>query len=145
MRTLRLLVAVTVLICAVGAVRAADEEQADATLTLSGGSVALGLGVTWGGGTLTYKGTDYPISVTGISVGDLGVTKLEAEGRVYHLGKLEDFDGNYAAVGSGVTVVEGRTVLTMKNGKGVRVNMGAKTEGVKISLAAGGVDMKIKK
>lgn len=143
MRNLRGLIAAMILTSAVSVI-AADNEQPDATLELHGGSVALGVGVTWGGGTLTYKGKEYPISVTGVSVGDIGATKLEAEGRVYNLTKLEDFDGNYAAVGSGVTVVEGRSVLTMKNGKGVRVNMGAKTEGVKISLAAGGVDMKIK-
>lgn len=144
MKAMRLLAVALVLICATSAV--ADEVgEPDATLKLSGGSVAIGLGVTWGGGTLTYRGKDYPISVTGVSVGDVGVTKLDAEGRVYNLKKLEDFDGNYAAVGSGVTVIEGRSVLTMKNGKGVRVNMGATTEGVKISLAAGGVDMKIKK
>src|SRR5262249_34102642 len=34
----------------------AEEKTPDATLKLSGGSVAAGVGVSWGSGTLTYKG-----------------------------------------------------------------------------------------
>jgi len=123
----------------------ADEEKPDATIQLSGGSVAAGVGVSWGSGTLTYQGKDYPISVTGVTVGALGVTKLEAAGRVYNLKKLEDFDGNYAAIGAEATLAGGASVVTMKNQNGVRVNMGATTQGVKVTLGAGGVDMKIKK
>jgi hypothetical protein len=123
----------------------AEEEKPDATLKLSGGSVAAGLGVSWGGGTLTYKGKDYPISVTGISVGDVGVTKLEASGSVYNLTKLEDFDGNYTAAAAGATLAGGASAVAMKNQNGVKVNLVATTQGVKIVLGGGGVDMKIKK
>ena len=63
-------------------------ETPDGTLRLSGGSVAAGVGVSWGGGTLTYKGKEYPIEVKGLSVGDVGATKIEASGSVYHLSKL---------------------------------------------------------
>jgi hypothetical protein len=123
----------------------AEEEKPDATLKLSGGSVAAGLGVSWGGGTLTYKGKDYPISVTGISVGDVGVTKLEASGSVYNLKKLDDFDGNYTAAAAGATLAGGASAVAMKNQNGVKVNLVATTQGVKIVLGGGGVDMKIKK
>ena len=144
MKSIHALISAGALLFAVTLVHAA-EEAPDATLKLSGGSVAVGLGVSWGSGTLTYQGKDYPISVTGISVGALGATKLEAEGRVYNLKKLEDFDGNYAAAGAEATVAEGASVVTMRNAKGVKVNLGATTEGVKVTLGAGGVDMKIKK
>ena len=144
MKSFRALIPVAALILAVTVARA-DDEQPDATIKLSGGAIAAGLGVSWGSGTLTYQGKDYPISVTGISVGAVGVTTLDAAGRVYNLKKLEDFDGNYAAAGAEATVAGGASVVTMKNAKGVRVNMGATTIGVKVSLGAGGVDMKIKK
>lgn len=143
MKSIRVLIAAAAFLFAAILGHAA-EDTPDATLKLSGGSVALGLGVSWGSGILTYQGKDYPISVTGLSVGALGATKLEAEGRVYNLAKLEDFDGNYAAVGAEATVAEGASVITMRNGKGVRVNLGATTAGVKVTLGAGGVDMKIK-
>jgi hypothetical protein len=123
----------------------AEEQKPDATLKLSGGSVAAGLGVSWGGGTLTYKGKDYPISVTGISVGDVGITKLEASGSVYNLKKLDDFDGNYTAAAAGATLAGGASAVAMKNQNGVKVNLVATTQGVKLVLGGGGVDMKIKK
>ena len=123
----------------------AEEQKPDATLRLSGGSVAAGLGVTWGGGTLTYKGKDYPISVTGISAGDVGITKLEASGKVYNLTKLDDFDGNYTAAAAGATLAGGGSAVAMKNQSGVSVNLVATTQGVKLVLGGGGVEMKIKK
>jgi len=123
----------------------AEEQKPDATLKLSGGSVAVGLGVSWGGGTLTYQGKHYPISVTGISVGDVGVTKLEASGKVYNLKKLDDFDGNYTAAAAGATLAGGGSAVAMRNQNGVSVNLVATTQGVKLVLGGGGVDMKIKK
>ena len=53
----------------------AQGDQTDATVTLSDGSVAVGLGFTWGGGTLNYKGNTYHVKVEGLSVGEIGVTR----------------------------------------------------------------------
>jgi hypothetical protein len=116
----------------------------DATLTLKEGSVAAGLGISWGSGTLTYHGKSYPISVDGLSVGAVGVTSVTATGKVYGLHQLSDFDGNFAAVGAGATVGGGGSVATMKNQNGVKVTLTSTTKGVSLSLAAGGVNMKVK-
>jgi hypothetical protein len=124
--------------------QAAEEMKPDATLKLSGGSVAAGIGISWGSGTLTYKGKDYPIDVKGLSVGDVGMTKLEASGSVYNLKNLDDFNGNYTAAAAGLTAAGGASVAAMKNQNGVKVNLVATTQGVKFALGAGGVDMKIK-
>jgi hypothetical protein len=123
----------------------AEDKKPDATLKLSGGSVAAGLGVSWGGGTLSYQGKDVPIDVKGLSVGDAGITKIEASGKVYNLKKLDDFDGNYTAVGAGATVAGGGSVTTMRNQNGVTIDLVATTQGLKFALGGGGVDMKIKK
>ena len=56
-----------------GLTQAAKEEKPDATIRLSSKAVAVGVGFSWGGGTLTYKGKDYPISVEGLSLGKVGV------------------------------------------------------------------------
>ncbi len=56
------------------------ESKPDATLRLSGGSFALGIGVNWGSGTLTYKGKDYPVKVKGLSIGKVGMTSSSANG-----------------------------------------------------------------
>jgi hypothetical protein len=123
----------------------ADEKTPDATIRLSGGSVAAGVGVSWGSGSLSYKGKDYPIDVKGLSVGDVGVTKLEASGKVYNLKSLDDFNGNYTAAGAGLTVAGGASGVAMKNQNGVTVEVVSTTQGVKVTLGAGGVDMKLKK
>jgi len=102
----------------------------DATLRLSGRSVAAGLGVSWGRGTLTYKGKDYPVSVSGLSLVKVGISKVTASGRVYNLKSLRDFDGNYTAVGAGVTLAGGGSAVSMKNQNGVRVDLSATTRGV---------------
>jgi hypothetical protein len=121
------------------------EEKPDATLKLSAGSVAAGVGYSWGSGTLTYQGKTYDIDVSGLSVGDVGASKVEASGSVYNLSKLADFDGNYTAAGAGATVAGGASALAMKNQNGVTVNLVSTTQGLKFALGAAGVSMKIKK
>ena len=123
----------------------AKGKKPDATLKLSAGSIAAGIGVSWGSGTLTYKGKSYPIDVKGLSVGDVGISKVEASGKVYNLKSLGDFDGNYAAVGAGAAVAGGGSVSAMRNQNGVEVDLTATTQGVKFTLGGAGVDMKIKK
>ena len=59
---------------------ASKEEKPDATLRLSGGSLAAGIGFSWGKGTLTYKGKDYPVSVNGLSLGKVGISGASAYG-----------------------------------------------------------------
>src|SRR5437660_12136966 len=74
---------------------ATHESKPDATLRLSGGSFALGIGFSWGSGTLTYKGKNYPVKVNGLSVGKVGVTGSSAYGEVFNLKHLRDFNGHY--------------------------------------------------
>jgi hypothetical protein len=128
-----------------GFTEAAKQERPDATLQLSGGSVAAGIGFSWGKGTLTYKGKDYPISVNGLSLGKVGITGASASGEVYNLKKLKNFDGNYTAAGAGMTVVGGRSAVTMSNQNGVRVRLISSTRGVDVTLGGGGVEMRLKK
>jgi hypothetical protein len=123
----------------------AKNRTPNATLKLSGGSVAAGVGIDWAKGTLTYQGKHYPVAVKGLSVGDVGVTSLEASGKVFHLKRLSDFDGNYTAVDAGLTAAGGAGVAAMKNQNGVTVELVSTTRGVEIGLGSAGVDMKIKK
>ena len=118
----------------------------DGTVKFSGGSVAAGIGYSWGSGTLTYKGVKYPITVSGLTAGaSAGATAITASGSVYNLKKLGDFDGNYTAVGTGATVGGGASVVTMKNQNGVVIDSVSTTQGLKLSLDAGGVKIAVKK
>jgi len=75
-----------------------------ATLKLTGKSVAAGVGISWGKGTLSYKGKHHSFSVDGLSVGDVGAATIDATGTVYHLKSLDDFEGQYTAASAGVAV-----------------------------------------
>lgn len=121
------------------------KEKPDATLTLSGGSFALGVGFSWGKGTLTYKGKDYLVKVDGLSLGKVGLSGATATGEVYGLKNLKDFDGNYNAGAAGLTVAGGRSAVAMKNQNGVRVLLTSTTRGLDLTVGGGGVKMKLKK
>src|SRR5262249_56073594 len=90
------LIAIGSLVVVVG-LTLAQEKQPDATLRLTTGSVALGIGYTWGNGVLTYQGKEYPFSIDGLSVVDVGISQASASGSVYNLKKLEDFNATYPA------------------------------------------------
>jgi hypothetical protein len=124
---------------------ATNPKKPDATIELKGEAVAVGVGVSWESGTLTYKGKVYPISVTGLDVGDVGIARITASGKVYDLKKLADFNGNYAAVGAEATIGGGASAIAMENQNRVRVNLVSTTQGVKLALATGGVGIKINK
>src|SRR5262249_54980700 len=98
----------------------------------------------WGGGVLTYQGKDYPFDVSGLSVADVGISQAEAAGNVYHLKKLEDFNGNYTGVSAGATVAGGGGGVGLKNQNGGVLKLWGATRGLKFKLGVDGVKMTLK-
>ena len=123
-------------LAAAGEQKAAAEKKPDATLKMSEGSVAVGIGWSWGKGTLTFKGKQYPFKVEGLSVADVGVKRANATGKVYNLKKIEDFSGTYTAAAAGITVGGGGSASAMKNENGVEITLLAMTQGVAFKLSA---------
>jgi hypothetical protein len=117
----------------------AQGEKPDATLQLSEGQVAAGIGWSWGKGVLNFNGEEYPFKVKGLSVLDVGVTKAEATGKVYNLKKLSDFNGTYAAAAAEGTAAKGAGVSTMQNENGVLIHLVSKTKGANLKFATEGV------
>jgi len=107
-------------------------------------SVALGIGVSWGDGKLVYEGKEYPFSVNGLSVADLGISKVSATGQVYHLKSVSDFSGNYVAAEAGAVVGGGAGAIALRNQKGVVMQLTGTGTGVQLTLAGKGVDVKLK-
>jgi len=114
------------------------------TVTLESKSVAIGVGVSWGDGVLEYHGKKYPFAINGLSVVDLGVSKVTARGVVKNLKKLEDFNGNYVSAGAGAAVGGGAGVAALKNQNGVELALHATAKGIRLALPAAGVDIKLK-
>jgi hypothetical protein len=121
-----------------------DNAKPDGTLTLSGGSVAVGIGYTWGHGELKTSDQSQKFSIKGISVVDVGATGFDARGNVYNLKTLADFSGTYAAAGAGVAVVNGVTAVYLRNEHGVVIKLIADTTGLKFNLSADGVRIALK-
>jgi hypothetical protein len=123
----------------------AEDAKPDATVTLKGGSVAAGIGFTWGHGELEYQDTAHRFTIKGVSIVDVGATDFSASGHVYHLKKLEDFAGNYIAADAGIAVAGGGNAIALKNEHGVVIRLVATDVGLKFTLAADGVHVSLKK
>jgi hypothetical protein len=125
-------------------VRSAGAAETPAgTIELSGGSVAAGVGYTWGNGMLIFEGKKYPIKVQGISVVHVGLTDYTASGTVYNLKKLSDINGVYTAVSAGAALAGGASATAMENSHGVVIQMVATHAGVNLSLGPKGVAIKL--
>jgi len=108
---------------------------------LSGGSVAVGIGYSWGHGTL-YNSKDqkqYKFKISGVSVADVGAAGITAEGEVYNLASPADLSGSYTAVTAGLTIIEGGSVAYLKNDKGVVIKLHSQTGGLRFNLSANGM------
>ena len=108
---------------------------------LSGGVVAVGIGYSWGHGTL-YNSKDqkqYKFKISGVSVADVGAAGITAEGEVYGLTSPADLSGDYSAVTAGVTIIEGGSVAYLKNDKGVVIKLHSQNGGVRFNLSANGM------
>jgi hypothetical protein len=121
------------------------QSDTSGTITVESKTIAVGVGVTWGDGILEYRGKKYQFTVDGLSVVDLGVSKVSARGKVENLKKLEDFDGNYVLTGAGAVVGGGAGAAALKNQNGVEMALTATGQGVRFALPKGGMNVKLKK
>src|SRR2546422_3859268 len=78
-------------------------------------------------------------SVEGLSVGEVGVIRATARGEVSNLERLEDFSGNYVAVGVEATAAGGAGVTVMRNQNGVVVELTSTTQGASLLFGAEGI------
>src|SRR5438876_4562012 len=123
----------------------AAEEKPDATVKMTGKSLAAGVGYSWGSGVLTYQGKEYPFSISGLSAGNIGAGSAELSGQVFDLKNLADFNGNYTSLGAGATVAGGGGAMTMKNQNGVVMNVVGTTRGLTFKLGVDGMKVELKK
>ncbi len=93
-----------------------------------------------GGGTLTFRGRTYPITVGGLGLGSIGASRTVASGNVYGLRNLADFAGAYMQLKEGWAVGrQGSGYIFLQNDKGVTLRLAARRQGLQLSLGADGV------
>ena len=133
-----------VVVLGLGVTAAAKVPPPSGTLSISTTSIAVGIGVNWGSGVLITHGKRYRFDLQGLEVGGVGVSRVQATGQVYHLGKVADFTGTYVAVGADAAVGYGAGLLTMRNQHGVVVNLQAVQQGVKLTAGGQGITIELK-
>jgi len=114
------------------------------TVRITSKSVAVGVGVTWGNGTLTYQGTSHKFSIGGLSVVDLGISKIHTHGEVSNLKNLADFSGHYVAGAEGIAVGGGVNEYVLTNDHGVVLHLHGTEKGVRLQAGAEGVTINLK-
>jgi hypothetical protein len=93
-----------------------------------------------GDGTLQFRGRTYPFTVSGLGIGGIGVSTLEATGEVYDLAKADDFEGAYVQGRYGFAIgEESGGALWLKNDKGVVMRLKTKRTGLMLSLGGDAV------
>lgn len=115
----------------------------DATLDVDAGSVAVGIGVLWGHGNLSYNGAKHLFRISGVSLADIGAAHLDAKGEVYNLSKLDDFGGIYTTVAAGVTIAGGGSAAVLRNERGVVIRLVSKNSGLRLNLSAEKISLKL--
>lgn len=114
-----------------------------ASLTLESTSVAVGIGVSWGSGVLTLDGVQHRFKVSGLSVVDVGASKVTAAGEVWGLTDLSQFDGTYYGADVGAAVGGGVAGMAMRNQHGVYIKLRASQRGVRLSIASKGTTLEL--
>ena len=114
------------------------------TIHFHGGSVGFIVGVGGASGYVNYHGVRYPIEVSGLKVGTIGVNSYDVEGRVLNLHRLEDIEGSYASAEASATAGGGAGGLDLTNGAGVEIRANSTSSGLELTLGAGGVTIRLK-
>ena len=114
------------------------------TIVLSAKGAGVGVGYTWGDGLLRFHGKNYPFSVQGVTIADVGFSKISGRGRVYHLKRVEDFSGTYAAATGEATLVNGVSGQVLQNANGVQIRIDNVTRGARLQGSADGIKLTLK-
>jgi hypothetical protein len=121
----------------------AEAQPPDATLTWTMVSMADGVGYSRGEGVLTFQGRVYRFRIGALAVGEVGVSKAEATGHVYHLTRIEDFSGEYVAASASAAIGGGHGIATMRNQHGVVIDLTAIDQGITLTFAVEGVKITV--
>ncbi len=114
------------------------------TIRMTAQGAAAGVGYTWGDGTLRYGGHTYRFTVNGVTIADVGYSRVTGSGRVYNLKRLQDFSGTYAAATGEATAGNGIGGQVLRNANGVEIRVDQVTRGARLQGSADGIKLTLK-
>ena len=107
-------------------------------------SVGFVIGGGGGTGTLNFRGKTYPLRVSGIGAGTIGVSSADLVGTASNLRSAQDIVGTYSAAGAGVAVAGGARGVTLQNSKGVVLRLSGRQAGFQANIGIGGVEISMR-
>ena len=121
-----------------------ESQKPSAKVSIESRSIAAGVGVTWGEGKLSFQGKDYPFSIDGLTVVDIGISKASATGDVYNLTDATKFAGTYVAAEAGFTLAGGVGGMVLRNQNDVVMHVRSTSKGARLQLGTSGLNIKLK-
>ena len=106
-------------------------------------SVGFIVGVGGGSGTLTFRGKTYPLRLSGVSAGSLGVAGMDLIGTAANLRTAADIAGTYSAASAGLAVAGGARAVTLQNANGVVLTLEGRQVGFQANLSVSGVTISL--
>jgi hypothetical protein len=98
-----------------------------------------------GGGKLHFQEQTYEFSIGGLGIGGVGASKITAQGEIYNLRDIGDFEGAYGQARYGyVFEKKSKGELLMENANGVVIRMAAKRKGLALSMGADAIYIRMK-
>jgi hypothetical protein len=103
------------------------------------------IGGEGGGGTLTFHGRRYPLSVGGASIGLVfGGSKTVLHGTVSHIHRPSDVAGVYGAGGAGAALGGGVRAIVLTNPKGAVLQLAGHQVGLMANADLSGLAISMK-
>jgi len=126
------------LLVSVGLATPTRAETGAVSVVFTKGGLIVGVG--GGQGVLTFRGKNYPFTVSGMSVGfTVGASTTKYVGKALNIHNPGDLAGSYAAAGAGGAVAAGAGGVQLQNAKGVILQLSGPKVGAEVSAAVGGV------
>ena len=124
-------------------ISSALEKSQSGTLHISFSTLALGVGYSWGDGTLRLNdGRSFPFSVEGLKLLGLGLSSVNATGSVYNMKRVSDFNGIYKATDPNVTIIKSRSRTTFRNQRNdVIITLESSNKGADLSIGTKGFEI----
>lgn len=98
------------------------------------------IGGSGGGGTLTFRGRSYPLSVGGIDYGLVfGGSRTVLRGRVRNIDRPSDVAGVYGAAGAGLALGRGARAIVLTNQKGAVLELTGRQVGLLANVDLSGL------
>jgi hypothetical protein len=103
------------------------------------------IGGSAGGGTLTFHGRRYPLSVGGLNAGLVfGGAQAQFVGTVSNIFRPSDVEGVYGAAGAGAAIVGGAGAIVLSNQKGAVLSLSGTQVGLMVNLDLSGMAISLR-